>query len=596
MLLFDQEVPIELRKSPLTPNTNMLQIRERPVPPIAAELAQAVPMRIARVLAARGVAGIDEIDLRLAGLRPPAGLADLALAAQRLADAIAGGERILVVGDFDADGATGTAVAVRGLRLMGARDVHFAVPDRQRHGYGLSPELVDELCALMPQLLVTVDQGTSSIAGVERACAAGIDVLVTDHHLPGPLLPPALAIVNPNLGAGVPGLTALAGVGVVFHLLAALRSELVRRGALAQPVQLAGLLDLVALGTVADLVPLDRGNRILVAEGLRRIRAGRASAGLAALIESAGRDPRQLQASDLGFQIGPRLNAAGRLDDMAIGIRCLVSDDIDETRELAAQLSELNRERRSLQADMEREAAAIVESVLASRQGALPAALIVSDPGWHAGVVGLVASRLAERLHRPTLALAPAGPGGSEWRGSGRSIAGFHLRDALVELDRRHPALLLRYGGHAMAAGLTVDASQVATLAGAFESVADSLLDEATRTRSVWTDGPLLAGEFNLDLARAIESAGPFGQAFAEPLFDNEFVVAERRVLKDKHLKLRLLPGGALSASVDAIWFSAPRALLDDTPDRLRVLYQLVVERWQGRESLSVHVRHGFPC
>ncbi|HWS27925.1 MAG TPA: single-stranded-DNA-specific exonuclease RecJ [Xanthomonadales bacterium] len=571
-----------------------MQIRERPVPPVAAELASAVPTRIARVLAARGVASVAQIDLRLAGLRPPDGLADLALAARRLADAIAAGERILVVGDFDADGATGTAVAVRGLRLLGARDVHFAVPDRQRHGYGLSPGLVDELCALNPQVLVTVDQGTSSIAGVERACAAGIDVLVTDHHLAGPLLPPALAIVNPNLGTGVPGLTALAGVGVVFHLLAALRSELARRGALLQPVQLAGLLDLVALGTVADLVPLDRSNRILVSEGLRRIRAGRASAGLSALIESAGRDHRQLHASDLGFQIGPRLNAAGRLDDMALGIRCLVSDDIDETRELAAQLSELNRERRSLQADMEREAAAIVESLLASRQGALPAALIVADPGWHAGVVGLVASRLAERLHRPTLALAPAAPDGTEWRGSGRSIAGFHLRDALVELDRRQPGLLLRFGGHAMAAGLTVDGSRVAALSLAFESVVDDLLDDAARTRSVWTDGPLLADEFTLDLAQAIESAGPFGQAFAEPLFDNEFIVLERRVLKDKHLKLRLRCSEARGSSVDAIWFSAPRALLDDTPVRLRLLYQLAVERWQGRETLSVQVRHGF--
>jgi single-stranded-DNA-specific exonuclease len=579
---------------PLRPAIDSIQIRERPVPPVAAELASVVPMRIACVLAARGVAGVDEIELRLAGLRAPDGLADLALAARRLADAIAAGERILVVGDFDADGATGTAVAVRGLRLLGARDVHFAVPDRQRHGYGLSPGLVDELCALRPRVLVTVDQGTSSIAGVERACAAGIDVLVTDHHLAGPQLPPALAIVNPNLGAGVPGLTALAGVGVVFHVLAALRGELSRRGTLLQPVQLAGLLDLVALGTVADLVPLDRGNRILVSEGLRRIRAGRASAGLSALIESAGRDYRQLHASDLGFQIGPRLNAAGRLDDMALGIRCLVSDDIDEARELAAQLSELNRERRSLQTEMESAAATIVDKLLAERNGALPAALVVADPDWHAGVVGLVASRLAERLHRPALALAPCAPGSIEWRGSGRSIAGFHLRDALVELDRMHPSMLVRYGGHAMAAGLTIDAGQLAQLAGSFEAVADRLLDDAMRTRTVWTDGPLAANEFTFELARAIEAAGPFGQAFAEPLFDNEFVVLQRRVLKGKHLKLRLRPSAAGSTPVDAIWFSAPQALLDDTPARVRLLYQLAVERWQGVESVSVRVRHGF--
>jgi single-stranded-DNA-specific exonuclease len=571
-----------------------MQIRARKVPAHASMLADRVPLRVACLLAARGVSSSDELDLGLARLSAPVGLAGLAAAAGRLADAIVRRERILVVGDFDADGATGTAVAVRGLRALGAIDVNFAVPDRQRHGYGLSVGLVEELLAIQPRVLVTVDQGTSSIAGVERANAAAIDVIVTDHHLPGPVLPPALAMVNPNAGVAAPALAALAGVGVVFHLLAALRSELATRGALVRPVQLAALLDLVALGTVADLVPLDRSNRILVAEGLRRIRAGRASAGLAALIESAGRDPRQMQAGDLGFQIGPRLNAAGRLDDMALGIRCLVSDDVDEARELAMRLSELNRERRSLQADMESAAAAIVDKLLADRDGALPAALVVADPNWHAGVVGLVASRLAERLHRPTLALAPAAPGSPEWRGSGRSIAGFHLRDALVELDRVHPSMLVRYGGHAMAAGLTIDASQLPALAGSFETVADGLLDEAMRTRTVWTDGPLAANEFTLDLARAIEAAGPFGQAFAEPLFDNEFVVLQRRVLKDKHLKLRLRSGDAGSTPVDAIWFSAPQALLDATPARLRLLYQLAVERWQGIESVSVRVRHGF--
>lgn len=568
-----------------------MSIRQREVPVAAAALESVVSPRIARLLAARGVCAPGEVDLKLAGLTPPLGLRDLDLAAARVCEAIDHAERILVVGDFDADGATGTAVAVRGLRALGARDVCFAVPDRQRHGYGLSPGLVEELCALRPQLLVTVDQGTSSIAGVERAAAAGIDVLVTDHHLPGPQLPPALAIVNPNLMAGH-ALGALAGVGVVFHLLAAVRAELARRRGQPPAVQLAALLDLVALGTVADLVPLDRTNRILVSEGLRRIRAGRASAGLAALIESAGRDPSRMIAADLGFQLGPRLNAAGRLDDMSLGIRCLLSDDVDESRELAAQLSELNRERRSLQADMEREAGAIVERLLAQRAGELPPALVVSDPGWHAGVVGLVASRLAERLHRPTLALAPVAQGSEEWRGSGRSIGGFHLRDALVDLDRLHPGLLARYGGHAMAAGLTTSAPHLSQLGPAFESVAGSLLTEEQLTRTIWTDGPLAPAEFAIDLARSIEAAGPFGQAFPEPLFDNEFVVLSRRVLKDKHLKLRLRAGQ--STPVDAIWFSAPPELLNDTPPRLRLLYQLVVERWQGLESVSVQVRHGF--
>lgn len=351
----------------------------------------------------------------------------------------------------------------------------------------------------------------------------------------------------------------------MFHLLAALRAELARRGALLQPVQLAGLLDLVALGTVADLVPLDRGNRILVSEGLRRIRAGRASAGLAALIESAGRDPRQLHASDLGFQIGPRLNAAGRLDDMALGIRCLVSDDIDETRELAAQLSELNRERRSLQADMEREAAAIVETLLASRRtGALPAALIVGGSWLACGRGGLGGQS-------PRRAAAPSDPGFGARRSGRQGVAWLGSLDCRIPFarcpgrTRSPPWLLLRFGGHAMAAGLTVDADLVATLSRAFESVADDLLDEGARSRSVWTDGPLATNQFTLDLARAIENAGPFGQAFAEPLFDNEFSVHERRVLKDKHLKLRLSSGAGRGGAVDAIWFSAPRALLEET-------------------------------
>lgn len=564
------------------------------MPAQAGSLAAVMPVRIARLLAARGVRTPQEADLRLATLAAPQAMPGLQAAAVRLADAIEREERILVVGDFDADGATGTALAVRGLRLMGAREVQFAVPDRQRHGYGLSTGLVDELLVREPGVLLTVDQGTSSHSGVERARAAGIDVLVSDHHLPGPTLPAALAVVNPNLQPGHPQ-AALAGVGVVFHLLAALRAELGRRRGTAPALQLSALLDLVALGTVADLVPLDRDNRILVAEGLRRIRAGRACAGIAALIESAGRDPRRLVAGDLGFYLGPRLNAAGRLDDMSLGIRLLVCDDVDETRALAAQLSDLNHERRSLQADMEREAAAIVEQLLASRAGRLPPALVVSDPGWHPGVVGLVASRLAEKLHRPTIALAPVEPGGSDWRGSGRSIPGFHLRDALVEIDRRCPALLGRFGGHAMAAGLGIDASGLAELAVCFEAVAGELLGNDQLQRTVWTDGALAGQEFELALAQAIEAVGPWGQAFPEPLFDNEFEVLQRRVLKDKHLKLKLRAIEPGARPVDAIWFSAPAGFLASTPDRVRLLYRLAVERWQGVESVGLQVRHGFP-
>ena len=570
-----------------------IQIREREVPATAQGLALSMSPRIARVFAARGVSCVDDVDLRLKALRAPEALPGLALAAKRLALAIVRNERLLVVGDFDADGATGTAVAVRGLRMLGARFVDFAVPDRKRHGYGLSTLLVDELLDRAPQVIVTVDHGTSSVAGVARAASAGIDVVITDHHLPGPELPAAHALVNPNAWGVAHPLAALAGVGVVFHVLAAVRAALAELGA-PKEVQLASLLDLVALGTVADLVPLDRTNRILVAEGLRRIQAGRACAGIRALLESAGRDPARLSASDLGFQIGPRLNAAGRLDDMGIGIRCLITDDPDEARELATQLSELNRERRGLQADMEQAATMIVARILTERQGQIPAGIVVADPGWHAGVVGLVASRVAERLHRPTLALAPVEEGASEWRGSGRSVSGFHLRDALVELDCHHPGLMTRFGGHAMAAGLSFDSSQLSALAPAFEAVSERLLDADLRTRVVWTDGPLDAHEFNFELARLIETSGPFGQAFPEPLFDNQFELLERRVLKAKHLKLRLRSVGQTRGLIEAIWFSAPAEMLDHTPARLRLLYQLNVERWQGMESAVLLVRYGF--
>ena len=570
-----------------------IQIREREVPATAQGLALSMSPRIARVFAARGVSCVDDVDLRLKALRAPEALPGLALAAKRLALAIVRNERLLVVGDFDADGATGTAVAVRGLRMLGARFVDFAVPDRKRHGYGLSTLLVDELLDRAPQVIVTVDHGTSSVAGVARAASAGIDVVITDHHLPGPELPAAHALVNPNAWGVAHPLAALAGVGVVFHVLAAVRAALAELGA-PKEVQLASLLDLVALGTVADLVPLDRTNRILVAEGLRRIQAGRACAGIRALLESAGRDPARLSASDLGFQIGPRLNAAGRLDDMGIGIRCLITDDPDEARELATQLSELNRERRGLQADMEQAATMIVARILSERQGQIPAGIVVADPGWHAGVVGLVASRVAERLHRPTLALAPVEEGASEWRGSGRSVSGFHLRDALVELDCHHPGLMTRFGGHAMAAGLSFDSSQLSALAPAFEAVSERLLDADLRTRVVWTDGPLDTHEFNFELARLIETSGPFGQAFPEPLFDNQFELLERRVLKAKHLKLRLRSVGQTRGLIEAIWFSAPAEMLDHTPARLRLLYQLNVERWQGMESAVLLVRYGF--
>lgn len=582
-----------VQRAALFPAASALRIVVREVPD-GPSWDAGVPALIARLMRARGLRTAQDMDLRLQGLRDGSDLADLQHAASRIGAAIVNRERILVVGDFDADGATGTALAVRGLRLLGATEVDFALPDRIRHGYGLSLTLVEELCQRQPQVLITVDQGTASIAGIERANRVGIDVVVTDHHLPGEQLPPAYALVNPNAHGLAHPLASLAGVGVMFHVLAAVRSELQARGALTTSVSLAELLDLVALGTVADLVPLDRHNRILVAEGLRRIRAGRACVGIKALIESAGRDPARLRASDLGFQIAPRLNAAGRLDDMAIGVRCLLSADPGEAAELAARLSELNRERRELQADMEADAQRIVELLLAERSGSVPAGLVVADPAWHPGVVGLVASRLAERLHRPTLALAPVAGEAGEWRGSGRSIAGFHLRDALVEVDRQAPGLMARYGGHAMAAGLTINGGAVDRLVGLFDGVVERLLDPLARTREICTDGALVGEELTLAMALAIEQAGPYGQAFPEPLFDNEFRVLHSRVLKQRHLKLRLERPGKGGLPLEAIWFAAPEEYVRHCPGHLRLLYQLAVERWQGLESLVLQVRHGW--
>ncbi len=561
-------------------------LRRRVVPSYDPALHNRFSPAMARILAARGITDLASAELVLSALPRGDDLPGVDAAVARLLAALDQQERILVVGDFDADGATGTAVAVRGLKLLGARYVDFAVPDRGRHGYGLSVALVEELRARAPQVLVTVDHGTSSIDGVACANSAGMDVIVTDHHLAGTRLPEAMAIVNPNVGNLAPRYARLAGVGVMFYVLVALRAALNRRGQITPP--LAPLLDLVALGTVADLVPLDQANRILVAEGLKRIAAGRASAGVRALIESAGRDPARISARDLGFQIAPRLNAAGRLADMHTGIRCLLCDDPDQARLLAAELSALNSERREVQREMQFSADSIVDDIVAQR-GHLPPALVVHDSSWHPGVVGLVASRLAERLHRPTIALAPADDG--SWRGSARSISGFHLRDALVSLDVAHPGLMQRFGGHAMAAGLSILGDAIAALDRGFVSVAAALLDAEQLARVIATDGELTAAELGFELAREIENAGPFGQGFPEPEFDGEFVVVEQRVLKDQHLKMRIRGRG--TQVLTALWFNAPDEWLSRVPARMRLVYQLSIELWQGEYSLALKVRHG---
>ncbi|WP_376690890.1 single-stranded-DNA-specific exonuclease RecJ [Wenzhouxiangella sp. EGI_FJ10409] len=539
-----------------------------------------------RVLAARGAEQVP--DYSLAKLLPPT-LGGLEAACDLLSRAIAEGWRIVVVGDFDADGATGTALAVRGLRAMGAGDLHWRVPDRFRHGYGLGLALVEELEQLKPDLVVTVDQGVSSHDGIARARGAGMNVIVTDHHLPGQTLPAADAIVNPNLPGESFGSGALAGVGVMFYLLMALRSRLREQGQFqrGREPRLDQWLDLVALGTVADLVPLDENNRRLVQQGLLRIRAGRCLPGIRALLEVAGRNLRHVDASDMGFAAGPRLNAAGRLEDMGIGIRCLLADSEAEAVELAGRLDALNRERQSLQADMQEDAEAQAQALSESVEGDLPG-LCVFDADWHQGVVGLVAGRLVERLQRPVIAFAPAEAGGSELKGSGRSPAGVHMRDLLVDIDAAHPGLIERFGGHARAAGLSLDAERLDAFREAFH---EQLAERVFEPDIVYTDGSLSAEELSLETAAALAEAGPWGQAWPEPLFDGRFRVLERRVVGARHLKLRLQHEGG-GPVLDAIAFGAGGLCHQELPDPLGVVYSLEINRWQGRVTPQMRVRY----
>ncbi|HET6552229.1 MAG TPA: single-stranded-DNA-specific exonuclease RecJ [Dyella sp.] len=540
-----------------------------------------------QVYAARGVLCPAEAEYRLARLLSPQQLGGMREAVALLIEAIRGDWSILIAGDYDCDGATGTAVAVRGLRLLGARHVDYAVPNRFVHGYGLSPALVESLQP-KPQLIVTVDNGVASVAGVAAAQALGIRVIVTDHHLPGEQLPAADAMVNPNLSGDAFPSKALAGVGVMFYLLLSLRAALREQGAFtpgAEP-DLSVLLDLVAVGTVADLVPLDFNNRVLVEAGLRRVRGGHGCAGVTALVEASQRSLATLCASDLGYAIGPRLNAAGRLEDMRIGVECLLTDDAAQARHYAQLLSSINQERRELQATMVAEAEVMVAQ--AADTDAVGVALF--EPSWHAGVVGLVASKLKERLHRPVIAFAPASEDmQDELRGSARSIAGFHIRDALAMIDARHPGLILRFGGHAMAAGLSLKTSDYARFADAFDAIAREWLDDDRLQAVQLTDGELPPGSATLDLARQLRAAGPWGQAFPEPVFDNVFECASWRVMGEKHLRLSLRDPRDGSIH-DAVMFNA----YDGTPPPgvIRAVYELVINDWQGRESARLLLRH----
>ena len=583
-----------------------IEIRRRPRLDPAANWPASMHPVLRRVYAARGITDPAEVDHRLAALAAPALLGGIDAACALLEEAIAGDRRIVVIGDFDCDGATGTAVAVRGLRLLGARHVDFRVPNRFLHGYGLTPALVATLADPAPDLIVTVDNGIASHAGIAAARARGIQVLVTDHHLPAATLPAADAIVNPNLAGDAFPSKALAGVGVMFCLLIALRArmfpgERADRGDQPAAVQgptmpararpdLSSLLDLVALGTVADLVPLDFNNRVLVDAGLRRMRARRACAGVLALLDVAGRDPANLVPSDLGFVLGPRINAAGRLDDMAIGIECLLTDDPSLARTLAARLSSINAERRELQGAMvEQGEAAVARWISAHDADALPLGVTLFEEDWHAGVVGLVASRLKERLHRPVVACAPAGDGSDELRASARSIRGVHVRDMLAEVDARCPGLILRFGGHAMAAGLSLRREGLARFAEAFDAVIRERTTSELFEPVVLTDGELEPADFALDLAHQLRQAGPWGQGFAEPLFDNAFELDDWRLVGGRHWRLTLrLPG--CDDRIEAMLFNAEPGATP--PARLHAAYQLDVNEWNGRQSLQLVLRH----
>lgn len=600
-----------------------------------------------RVYAARGIVPADLAHMRLADLAAPFALRGIERACELLVAAIASGQRICVVGDFDCDGATGTAVAVRGLRLLGARNVSYRVPNRARDGYGLTASLVASLADPAPDLIVTVDNGIASHAGVAAAHARGMRVVVTDHHLPGATLPAADAIVNPNSPGDVFPSKALAGVGVMFYLLLALRARLYpcdrldgedptaaidgRISRKGERPDLATLLDLVALGTVADLVPLDANNRILVEAGLKRIRAGRCCAGITALFDAAGRDMKRAVASDLGFAIGPRINAAGRLEDMGVGIECLLSDDAARAFALAAQLSSINAQRQQLQSAMVEQAEAMVARFVTQfREDALPHGIVLFEADWHPGVVGLVASKLKERLNRPVVAFAPATiekceqgsslfdsraqderPGNEkgeqgnslsdaraqgarkdicdELRGSARSIAGFHLRDALAEVEAGCPGLIARFGGHAMAAGLTLARANLERFAAEFDAVARRRLDPEMLDQWIWSDGELTAGEFTFEAAQALRFAAPWGQGFAEPAFDNAFEVESWRAVGERHLKMKLRVAGC-SEAMEAIMFNAVEMI--PPPAQLRAVFQLDADQWSGRDRLQLVVRH----
>jgi single-stranded-DNA-specific exonuclease len=545
-----------------------------------------------RIYQSRQVTSAQELEQSLDQLIPPAQLKRIDQATALLADALQRQRRILIVADFDADGATSCALALRALRSLGARDVRYLVPNRFEYGYGLTPEIVELAAQQSPELIITVDNGISSLEGVAEARRRGIDVLVTDHHLPGAALPMATVIVNPNQPDDNFPSKNLAGVGVIFYVMLALRAHLRESGWFAQQnipePNLARLLDLVALGTVADVVPLDVNNRILVAQGLKRINHGNPCEGIAALLRVAGRSPQRVTAMDLGYVVGPRLNAAGRLTDMSLGIECLLTDDPSAAQSMAEKLDALNRERRTIEAAMQKQALAAIASLHLDME-TLPRGLCLFDESWHQGVIGLVASRIKEHTHRPVIAFAPVSD--SEIKGSARSVPGLHIRDALDAVAARHPHLLSRFGGHAMAAGLTLLRAHLEDFREAFDEEVSRHLSDSDLQGKVISDGELTGEELSLPVAELLRAAGPWGQGFPEPVFDGCFDVVSQRVVGEKHLKLTLRAPHHAKA-LEAIAFNSVREGQVVTYSRIRTAYKLDVNEYQGYRSLQLIIEH----
>ena len=551
-----------------------------------------------QIYCARGAYSDEQIGTELSALLKPDDLKGLDTALALMIDALEQQQRILIIGDFDADGATSSALAVLALTAMGAHYVDFLVPNRFEYGYGLTPEIVEVAKQFSPQLIITVDNGISSIDGVAAANSACIKVLVTDHHLPGVQLPAAAAIVNPNQPGCEFASKNLAGVGVIFYLMSALRSALRHRQWFAQhnivEPNMAEYLDLVALGTVADVVPLDRNNRILVAQGLRRIRAGRMRPGIRALLEVADRSPHRLVSADLGFALGPRLNAAGRLDDMSLGIQCLLADNDYLCRDIARRMDDLNRDRKAIESSMQQEALVSLNQ-LNMQQGELPSGLCLYDANWHQGVIGILASRIKDLYHRPVIAFADTDEEGLI-KGSARSIPGFHIRDALDAVAARYPKLLSKFGGHAMAAGMSLRKADYPDFAKAFDEEACRQLSDDDLQAVLHSDGELSTADFNLGFAQLLRDGGPWGQHFPEPVFDGVFRLLQQRIVGEKHLKMVLAVAADNRQVVDAIAFNVDiKCWPDAQVENVRVVYKLDVNEFRGRQSVQLLVDYIEP-